>query len=87
MHKRAQHQFTNPFIHEKPAAKLFILLSLHVPLGNLAQDTLVKLLILISQQTKQVVEEIIDLVFVLLIEDRKCVNTNKPCVPGNPTSL
>ena len=63
----------------KPAAKLLVLLSLHVPLGNLAQDALVKLLILISQQTKKAVEEIIHLVFVLLIEHRKCVNTNKPC--------
>jgi hypothetical protein len=40
---------------------------------------LVELLILISQQTEKVVEETIDLVFILLVEHRKSVSTNKSC--------
>ena len=71
--------FTNPFIHENLATKLLVLLNLHVPFGYLAQDTLVELLILISQQTEEVVEEIINLVFILLVEHRKRVSTNKSC--------
>lgn len=56
------------------------LLGLLVPLRYPAQDAAVELLVLISEQAKNAVEELVDLVLVLLVQHRKCVSTDKPNV-------
>lgn len=57
--------------------KLIALLKLDDPFGHLAQDTLVKFLILILKQAKCVVQELVHFFLVLLIQHRESVSTHK----------
>lgn len=57
---------------------LVMLMSFHIPLGgDFVQHTSIQLLILILYLFKEVVEEIVNLIFISFIENWECVCSNK----------